>query len=222
MSDNSHIRIAYLVSQYPAASHTFILREILELRRLGFELHVASIRPPDRPFAQLTADEQQEQRTTFYVKPKGAAGILATNIAVFFKRPSSYLSAFLYSLRLAGLNARAALFNLAYLAEAAVVTDWMGRRHLSHLHMHFTSTVGLLAMRLAPLRVSATIHGSAEFLDPRGFYLEAEDPRLPLVVHHQRLWTQPINALLGPISMAQVPRRPSGRRSNALFAADVS
>lgn len=172
MSDNSHIRIAYLVSQYPAASHTFILREILELRRLGFELHVASIRPPDRPFAQLTADEQQEQRTTFYVKPKGAAGILATNIAVFFKRPSSYLSAFLYSLRLAGLNARAALFNLAYLAEAAVVTDWMGRRHLSHLHMHFTSTVGLLAMRLAPLRVSATIHGSAEFLDPRGFYLE--------------------------------------------------
>jgi glycosyltransferase involved in cell wall biosynthesis len=166
-----HIRIAYLVSQYPAASHTFILREILELRRLGFELHVASIRPPDRPFAQLAADEQQEQRTTFYVKPKGPVGILATNISVFFKRPSSYLSALIYSLRLAGLNARAALFNLAYLAEAAVVADWMRRKDLSHLHMHFTSTVGLLAVRLAPLRLSATIHGSDEFIDPRGFYL---------------------------------------------------
>jgi glycosyltransferase involved in cell wall biosynthesis len=171
LSDNSHIRIAYLVSQYPAASHTFILREILELRRLGFELHVASIRSPDRPFAELSADEQQEQRTTFYVKPKGAFGIVATNISVFFERPFSYVSAILYSLRLAGLNARAALFNLAYLAEAAVVTDWMRRRHLSHLHMHFTSTVGLLAIRLAPLRLSATIHGSDEFIDPRGFYL---------------------------------------------------
>jgi colanic acid/amylovoran biosynthesis glycosyltransferase len=171
LSDDSHIRIAYLVSQYPAASHTFILREILQLRRLGFELHVASIRSPDRPFAQLTVDEQQEQRTTFYVKPKGAAGILATNISVFFKRPFSYVSALLYSLRLAGLNARTALFNLAYLAEAAVVTDWMRRQHLSHLHMHFTSTVGLLALRLAPLRVSVTIHGSDEFIDPRGFHL---------------------------------------------------
>jgi colanic acid/amylovoran biosynthesis glycosyltransferase len=40
------------------------------------------------------------------------------------------------------------------------------------MHMHFTSTVGLLAGRLAPLRLSATIHGPAEFDDPAGFYLE--------------------------------------------------
>jgi colanic acid/amylovoran biosynthesis glycosyltransferase len=171
LSDTPHIRIAYLVSQYPAASHTFILREILELRRLGFEIHVASIRSADRPFAQLASDEQQEQRTTFYVKPKGVIGVLALNLLVFFKRPSGYLRAVAYSLRLAGLNVRVALFNLAYFAEAAVVADWMRRQDLSHLHMHFTSTVGLLASRLAPIGMSATIHGSDEFIDPRGFYL---------------------------------------------------
>jgi glycosyltransferase involved in cell wall biosynthesis len=163
--------IAYLVSQYPAASHTFILREILELRRLGFDIHVASIRAADRPFTQLAPDEQQEQRTTFYVKPKGTVRIMAANFLVFFKRPFSYLSALAYGLGLAGLNVRAAFFNLAYLAEAAVVADWMRRQGLSYLHMHFTSTVGLFAVRLAPLRASATIHGSDEFVDPRGFYL---------------------------------------------------
>ena len=164
-------RIAYLVSQYPAASHTFILREILELRRLGCEIHVASIRAADRPFAQLAPDEQQEQQTTFYVKPKGVVRIMSSNALVFCMRPFSYLSALVYGWRLAGLNVRAAFFNLGYLAEAAVVADWMRRQGLSHLHMHFTSTVGLFAVRLRPLRASATIHGSDEFIDPLGFHL---------------------------------------------------
>jgi glycosyltransferase involved in cell wall biosynthesis len=66
---------------------------------------------------------------------------------------------------------RAAVFNLAYLAEAAVIADWMRSQGLTHLHMHFTSTVGLLAGHLAPLRLSATIHGPDEFTDPRSFYL---------------------------------------------------
>jgi colanic acid/amylovoran biosynthesis glycosyltransferase len=46
---NSGIRLAYLVSQYPTAGHAFILREIHKLRELGFDIHVASIRAPDRP-----------------------------------------------------------------------------------------------------------------------------------------------------------------------------
>ena len=47
-------RIAYLVSQYPAYSHTFILREVLQLRELGVSIVVASINLPDRPFVKLT------------------------------------------------------------------------------------------------------------------------------------------------------------------------
>jgi hypothetical protein len=48
--------MAYLVAQYPAACHTFILREILKLRRMGFDICVASIRATDRPFERLTAE----------------------------------------------------------------------------------------------------------------------------------------------------------------------
>jgi len=171
LSPSPHPRIAYLVSQYPAVNHTFILREIRELRRLDFDIKVASMRSPDRPFERLAPEEQEEQQSTFYVKPRGASGLLIANILLLFTRPSRYFRAMAYSLRLAGLNARAALFNLAYLAEAAVVVDWMRRNSLAHLHMHFTSTVGLLAARLAPLRLSVTIHGPGEFTDPRGFYL---------------------------------------------------
>ena len=36
-------RLAYLVSRYPAISHTFILREVRQLRAQGFDIHVASV-----------------------------------------------------------------------------------------------------------------------------------------------------------------------------------
>ena len=51
------IRIAYLVSRYPAVSHTFILREVQRLRSANFEIHVASINPPDRAASVMTSEE---------------------------------------------------------------------------------------------------------------------------------------------------------------------
>jgi glycosyltransferase involved in cell wall biosynthesis len=165
------IRLAYLISQYPATNHTFILREILELRRMGFDIRVASIRTPDRPFERLTADEQKEQSAAFYVKSAGAAGLLGANLRMLFSHPVSYLRALAYALWLAGLNPRATLFNLLYFAEAVIFADWMRRQHLSHVHLHFSSTVGLLARRLLPFRTSVTIHGPDEFTEPGSFYL---------------------------------------------------
>ncbi len=169
-------RIAYLVSQYPAISHTFILREIRGLRELGFEIHVASIRAADRSFQGLTCEEQDEQRVTFYIKPAGAAAALAAHVRILLRRPLRYTSALVYALRLHGFPK-----TLLYFAEAAVVADWMRRQRLHHLHMHFTTTVGLLARRLWPMRTSATIHGSDEFIDPEGFHLARKIEAFDLV-----------------------------------------
>lgn len=169
-------QIAYLVSQYPAASHTFILREIRRLREMGWDVRVASVRAPDRPFEQLTPEEQDEQRATFYIKPAGFAAALAAHFRTFVTRPLSYLDALAFALRLGGTGK-----NLLYFTEAAVFTDWMRRENLSRVHMHFTTTVGLLASRLLPMRTSATIHGSDEFLDPDGFHLARKIATFDLV-----------------------------------------
>ena len=66
-------RLAYLVSQLPALSHTFILRKIQALRRRGFRIRVASINAPDRPPAALTHAERVEATRTYYVKRAGLA-----------------------------------------------------------------------------------------------------------------------------------------------------
>ncbi|MBZ5609588.1 MAG: glycosyltransferase family 4 protein [Acidobacteriia bacterium] len=165
MSD-APVQIAYLVSQYPAVSHTFILREIQGLRRLGFDIRVASVRAADRPLEFLTAEEREEQRATFYIKPAGVASALAANLRTLLRRPLAYAGALAYAAHL-GFEIK----NLLYFAEAVVFADWMWRQRLSQVHMHFSTTVGLLARRVAPMRTSATIHGSDEFIDPEGFHL---------------------------------------------------
>ena len=164
-------KIAYLVSQYPTISHTFILREIRRLRELGFDIRVASVRAPDRLYELLSIEEQEEQRATFYIKPAGATAAIQAMLSLLRRRPIALLAGFAFSLRLARFNPKTSLANLFYLAEAALFVEWMRREGLSRVHMHFTTTVGLLARRLVPLSTSATIHGSAEFMDPRGFHL---------------------------------------------------
>jgi glycosyltransferase involved in cell wall biosynthesis len=171
LAANPPPRIAYLVSQYPAVNHTFIMREILELRRIGFEVRVASIRGPDRPFDRLTVEEQQEQSSTFYIKPGGAALALTAHLRMLTTRPLGYARTLGCAFRLAGMNLRVLWLNLLYFAEAVVFADWMKRTYVTHVHMHFTTTVGLLASRLLPMITSATIHGPDEFTDPAGFHL---------------------------------------------------
>lgn len=165
------MRLAYLVSQYPAINHTFILREIRALRRLGLELHVISIRPPDRPLDELSEEEREEALNTFTVLAAGVGHVLAAHLATMLRRPAAYFGGMLYALRLARLDFRKAFANLLYFGEAVVVGRRLLARALRHVHTHFSSTVALLAARVFPLTFSTTIHGPDEFTDVAGFYI---------------------------------------------------
>lgn len=159
-------RLAYLVSQYPAVNHAFMFREIRELRRRGFHIEVASISGPDRPLEKLTAEEKEEAATTFFVKAQPATSVLRSQVTTFLSRPVKYLSGLFSALHLGG-----GWKGLLYFAEAVVVGDWMSRRSLPHAHVHYSSTVALIASNIFPITISATMHGPDEFSNPEGFHL---------------------------------------------------
>jgi colanic acid/amylovoran biosynthesis glycosyltransferase len=169
--DSRVLRLAYVVSQYPTTNHTFILREVRALRHLGFDVQVASMRPPDRPAAQLTSDEREEFDRCWYIKPAGIPGAVAATVRTLLTHPLGWLRGLAYAFRLAGTNLSALGRNLFYFVEAVMAGDWMRRRGVTHAHTHFSSTVVLLLQRVFPFSVSMTLHGSAEFYDPDGFYL---------------------------------------------------
>ena len=84
---NRQPRLAYLLSSYPAISHTFFLNEITELRKLGFCIDVASINKPAWPPGMPSQSEASELATTFYVKDVKLARILYTLLKIVFTQP---------------------------------------------------------------------------------------------------------------------------------------
>lgn len=166
-------RLAYLVSRYPAVSHTFILREVRHLRKLGFDIEVASINPPDRDEAQMTADEREENARTYYIKRHGLAGALMAHLKALL-HPINYAYGLLRALRLGGVNLRQIAYAFFYFTEALMLARWMKSRGLSHLHVHFASAaanVGLVLKGFHPVNLSLTVHGPDEFYDAPGQWL---------------------------------------------------
>ena len=163
-------RIAYLVSKYPAVNHTYILREIRELRSLGWEVHVASIRSDTRPVSDLTNDEREEQSSTWPLTTRHRWGRACPPRNLDDKAPT-YAAGILYAFRLGGGCLGRTFRNLLYFTEALMAGRWMLDRGLGHMHIHFASTVGLFVAKVFPVTISITIHGPAEFEDISVFYL---------------------------------------------------
>ncbi len=178
-------RIGYLLSRYPARSHTFFLNEILGLRARGMYLEVASINPPDRPLRDLPPQEASEARSTFYVKGGNRVRTLLSLTSIALRNPGVLLRG-LHAIRLLpSLSFSQRTFWLFYLAESLLVGHWMRQRRLSHLHVHFggpVASVGMLTSTAWRVPYSLTIHGPEELLDPPGNQLAPKIAQASFVI----------------------------------------
>jgi colanic acid/amylovoran biosynthesis glycosyltransferase len=168
-------RLAYLASEYPAISHTFILREVRALRARNFSLRTASINALRRPEADLTGAEQEEAAATFYIKRAGITGALRAHARAIAKRPRAYFRGLKFALELGGSDLRELLYAVFYFVEAVILGAWMEDQGVPHLHVHFANpaaTVGLIASRTFGVGFSFTVHGPDEFYDVRGQHLQ--------------------------------------------------
>jgi glycosyltransferase involved in cell wall biosynthesis len=161
-------RMAYLSAQHPMLSMIFIVREIAELERLGFDIEIASVNASDRPASELTAVEAQQAARTYYIKSHGLRGALAAHAWALLRHPWRYLDAWRYTMWLARGGLRAKSMHAFYLTEALMLGRWMAQRQLRHVHVHLgaqSATVGLLAKRVFDIGLSITVHGADEFYD---------------------------------------------------------
>lgn len=169
-------RLAYLVSRYPAVSHTFILREVQQLRAAGCRIAVASINPPDQAAGQMEDAERAEAAATYYVKQHGWRGALLAHLTAL-RRPCVYLRGAWGALRLAGADLRRLAYAPCYFTEALMLARWLERQQLQHLHVHFASaaaSVALVLRQFHPASLSLTVHGPDEFYDAPGQRLPAK------------------------------------------------
>ncbi|HEY8053047.1 MAG TPA: glycosyltransferase [Steroidobacteraceae bacterium] len=165
------MKLGYLLSQYPAVSHTFVLREVLTLRSQGVDVCVVSVRRCDRSPDRLSADEAAEARRTFSVMGAGFLHALISNARVLLRHPLGYLRGLLYAWSLTRGTPRLVVNYTAYFLEAVVAGDYFERHGVTDIHTHFSSTVLLILAQIFPVRYSLTAHGSGEFVDVVGFHL---------------------------------------------------
>jgi len=146
--DGAPLRLAYLCDCYPAISKSFILREVLALRRRKVHVVTYSIRR-GRGEDLLTTPDRDEYARTRWVLPVRPLALLAAHASAFVQHPLAYLRTLLHAVRLGRGTARGALWQLFYFAEAIPVWSWCRKDGTRHLHAHFTVPAPDVAMLVA-------------------------------------------------------------------------
>jgi colanic acid/amylovoran biosynthesis glycosyltransferase len=167
------VRVAYVCSRYPAISHTFVLREVLALRKRGVSVDTFSIRRATESEVLSEADREALE-TTFAILPARWARLSFAHLRALVLAPAAYVATLRRALSLSPPGARARLWRLFYFAEAIVLARETERRGIGHVHAHFAnvgSDVALLAAFFGETAQrgartwSFTMHGPAEFYE---------------------------------------------------------
>lgn len=185
------MRIGYLCGQYPAVSHTFVLREVEALRRRGVEIDTFSIRRASADHLLAEADRVAFQ-STFAILPARVGRLLGAHLRAAISAPRAYVRTLRLALRLAPPGLRGRIWQLFYFGEGVVLWDECRRRDIRHLHVHLANVaadVALLATELGCAVAgeqrwswSFTMHGPTEFFDVGLFRLAEKLRRARFVV----------------------------------------
>jgi glycosyltransferase involved in cell wall biosynthesis len=171
-------RIAYLTGEYPRVSHTFILREIEALRRLGAVVDTFSIRatPADQ---HPGAEEKEAFRTTWQVQAAARSPAKALKALAMADR-GRLLSALKLAWKTRPPGLKATIWQMAYLLQGAVLAQRLRELGTGHLHNHFANSscsTAMLAAEIAAIPFSMTMHGPAIFFEPTWWWIDAKIAR---------------------------------------------
>ncbi|MFT3886597.1 MAG: glycosyltransferase [Arachnia sp.] len=132
---DTHEPVAYLVSQYPLISHTFVEREILGLRRMGTPVHSFTVRPP----GALLSETMREEAERTIVLQESMGAIATATLREALAHPGAVLSALVRGLRTGEARVKSRVWQLFYVGEAMRLLAEMRRLGIRHVHAHFAN-----------------------------------------------------------------------------------
>ena len=153
--------LGMILKGYPRISETFISNEILLLERLGFTLHLFSMRRPREAFShdsikKIRAPVDYLPETLFTSLPR----LLFHNFLLAGKRPGNYVTALRTAFR--RLLRTRKIATVKHLLQAGyLVRRFLPDSGVVHLHAHFAhspASVALFASRLSGVDFSFTAH----------------------------------------------------------------
>lgn len=227
------MRLAYVVSRFPLASETFILRELNVLEAAGaVEVELLALFAPARPFVHPVA-----QRWLGRVRRPGIGDGAAGLLWWLRRRPRALLHAIgelaWAHRRHPGALARA----LATVPIAAAHTRTIRERDVAHVHAHFATYPAMAAWlchRLTGVSYSITAHAHDIFVDrsflptlvrEAEFVVAISEFNRRFLAAHGGGGETPVHVVrcgIDPVAYAFRPRRPRAQGPvNALCVASL-
>ena len=166
------MKVAFLCSEYPLVTHTFIRREIHGVEKCGIEVVRLTIRKPVIADLPDPAD-QNELGKTIGILDRGVY-ILLDVAVVGLTRPGAWLWAAWRATAFGWHSSRGLLRHFGYFAEACSIWRILRRVGADHIHAHFgdnATMVALLVKCLGGPGYSFQVHGPGEFDAPQFIHL---------------------------------------------------
>jgi colanic acid/amylovoran biosynthesis glycosyltransferase len=157
--------IAYLTTEYPHVSHTFIRREITGLEALGYDVARVALRCG----SVVDPLDREERDKTLHLLEQPKLALLGQVLEGIWLAGPRLVAAAVMAWRLSRRSDRGLLRHAAYLFEALALRAYCKRRRLVHVHVHFgtnPAAVAMLTRLLGGPSFSITFHGPDEFDAP--------------------------------------------------------
>ena len=153
--------LGMILKGYPRISESFISNEILLLERLGFSVHIFSMRAPREDFTHQNIEQIQARvdylpETLLVPLPR----FLYHNLLLALKIPRRYLETLKTALRRFRRTHRPATFK-HFLQAGYLVQRLLPGTGVCHLHAHFAhspASVAMFSSQLSGLKFSFTAH----------------------------------------------------------------
>ena len=170
------MRIAYVTNRYPAASHSFIRREIEAVEAQGIEVVRFTIRPADIRQLPDPRDRAELDRTNVLLGA-GPTKLLIFALMQCISKPKLSWLGLKVAFSKCAWTPMEVVRRSAYFAEASLFSDRIVKGQISHIHAHFGTNpamVARLASILSGVPFSFTAHGPDEFDAPESFDLKGK------------------------------------------------
>lgn len=158
-------KIAYIMSRFPHLPETFILREMMAIEKLGWEVALF----PLIAQKQLVIHKEAEKWIKNMRKtPWFSLGVLTSNIRLAIKSPKKYFSIF-------GVIFKENIFNLKFFLRALLIfpkavfmAEEIKKEKIQHIHAHYATHPALAAWiihQITGASYSVTVHAHDIFVE---------------------------------------------------------
>lgn len=170
--------LAYIVSNFPCYSETFVLNELVELKRRGYRLILFSLKRPEERIVQTEA--RPFLNDTFYSPFWLDLGLWWAQAYFLMTRPLAYVGLLWDIVRACAMKPVALVKNMAIFPKSVSFAYRIRSQGVRHLHAHFANfptTSALIVSRLLKIPFSFTCHAHDIFYDRAMLDVKVESSR---------------------------------------------